>query len=436
MKLSILVPGVHTRRNNFLPKSLDMLYGQLERLSYEDQKKVEIIYLIDNKTIMLGQKRNVMIDMCKGKYISFVDDDDRVSNDYIKTLLEATEKDKDVISFQCEVTQNGSKKKICYYNSEYEKDHNDNKGYHRLPNHICAVKRDIALKVPFPSIKYGEDATYARLLKPLLKTQLHIPRILYYYDYNHLTTEAQEDIEEVKLYRRNIAPVCDVVVLSNASTKQARGMTQHTIDTCHKGANGLPVNIIVIEQTPGVSYADAKLVYHSEKFNFNAFNNLGARLGKADWIYFANNDLSFTNGWLHELLSLSHPVMSSLCPNDARQKNITRVQYGYSNGRHFSGWAFMVKRELLNQIGGFDEDFPGWCADDSFIEQLRSIGIKPAIVPKSIVNHLQSVTINTLTNEERDHFTWGGVARFNSKYRQNKFAGNTDFKNYKNKNGL
>jgi glycosyltransferase involved in cell wall biosynthesis len=76
IKLSILIPSVSERRNTFLPKSLEMLYGQLEGLDAEKQKQVEIIYLIDNKTIMLGDKRNLMISMASGKYISFVDCDD------------------------------------------------------------------------------------------------------------------------------------------------------------------------------------------------------------------------------------------------------------------------------------------------------------------------------------------------------------------------
>ena len=44
MKLSILVPSVAERRNTFLPKCLDMLYGQLESLPVEQQKEAGEAY--------------------------------------------------------------------------------------------------------------------------------------------------------------------------------------------------------------------------------------------------------------------------------------------------------------------------------------------------------------------------------------------------------
>ena len=124
MKLSILIPSVAERRNTFLPKSLNMLYGQLESLPIEDQKEVEIIYLIDNKTMMLGDKRNLMVDMAKGEYIAFVDCDDRISADYISSLLEGIKSGADSIVFLASVSLNGNPPRICRYSKDYPNDYN------------------------------------------------------------------------------------------------------------------------------------------------------------------------------------------------------------------------------------------------------------------------------------------------------------------------
>ena len=35
--------------------------------------------------------------------------------------------------------------------------------------------------------------------------------------------------------------------------------------------------------------------------------------------------------------------------------------------KDLSGWAFMMKRDLWNQIGGLDNDFDFWFADNSLI---------------------------------------------------------------------
>lgn len=153
MKLSILIPSVAERRNTFLPKSLDMLYGQLEKLPNEIQSQVEIIYLIDNKTIMLGDKRNLMIEMAKGEYIVFVDCDDRIEPDYIQTLYEATKTNADSIVFFASVSLNGQEPKICRYSKDYLNDYNTATEYHRLPNHICCVKREVSKRISFPSLK-------------------------------------------------------------------------------------------------------------------------------------------------------------------------------------------------------------------------------------------------------------------------------------------
>jgi len=180
MKLSILVCSTHNRYNTFLPKILDQLFGQLKQLDPESQKEVEILTLIDNKTIMLGTKRNNLIDISKGDYLVFVDDDDRVSNDYISSLLEATANDADVITFIAAVSLNGEPPKPCHYSSMYESDYNEPDSYHRLPNHIMCVKRELAEQVYFKPILYGEDSDYSQRLKPLLKTEQAINRILYF----------------------------------------------------------------------------------------------------------------------------------------------------------------------------------------------------------------------------------------------------------------
>jgi len=53
------------------------------------------------------------------------------------------------------------------------------------------VKRELALQVPFKEINFGEDADYAKRLKPLLKSEHSIHKVLYHYDYNSKTTETQ-----------------------------------------------------------------------------------------------------------------------------------------------------------------------------------------------------------------------------------------------------
>lgn len=431
IKLSILVPSVHTRRNTFLPKALDMLYDQYEELDESQKKQVEILFLVDNKTIMLGHKRNTMVDMASGDYVVHVDDDDRVEPNYIKALLAATDSKADVITFLASVSINGATPKICRYSITFDSDHNTPTQYNRLPNHICCVRRELARQISFPNIRYGEDSAYSKLLKPLVKKEYAIDEVLYHYDFNVWTTETQEHLRGNKpVVRRDIPAIVDVVILSNSKDESYRKMTQKTIDTCLMGANGLQVNIMVVEQAEGVLHKNAKTIFHNAPFEYNKFMNLGAREGVAPWIMFANNDLIFTDGWLHELLIPNHPVVSPHEPRDLRQRKLSGNETGYVNGRHLSGWVYMMKRSTWEEIGGLDEDFAGWYADDVVIEQVRAIGIAPMVVKNSIVKHLGSRTLSRLPQEERDELCWGQLELFNRKYNQNKFHDNPNYQDY------
>lgn len=431
ISLSILVPSVSERRKTFLPKSLDMLYGQLESLPIEKQNEVEIIYLIDNKTMMLGDKRNLMIDMARGKYITFVDCDDRVEPDYISALLDAIKSDCDSIVFPVSVSLNDQEPKICYYSKDYPKDYNTNDAYYRLPNHICCIKKEVSKKVSFPSLKRAEDAGYSKILKQHLRTEFKIDKVLYHYDYNDMTTIAQEDIPEIRSKRiANMPPIVDVVFISNAN-KVNSNITQNAINTCIRGANGLPVNCIVIESRPRLLYKNAKTFNPEQPFNYNAYLNFGALRGNSEWIMFCNNDLIFNNGWLHALLSAEHPIVSPISTKDFRQKGITENEKGWECGKHLSGWAFMMKRELYNHIGGLDEDFDFWFADNSLIEQLKKLDIAPMLIPTSRVDHLGSKTLNSRPNHERNNLMWSKLELFNEKYNQELFKDHPSYLKWK-----
>lgn len=431
--LSILVCSTHTRYKSFGVAIQDQIWPQYHSLSEFDQDRVEIIMLTDNKKMMLGEKRNIMVDMAQGRYIQFIDDDDRIEPDMFKTLLTAIDaSNADVITFLAKVSLNGGKPKICRYSKDFGRDYNTPTEYRRIPNHICCVKKEISVKASFPNLLYGEDCGYSKLLLPHIKTEYAINRVLYHYDYDSNTTETQIK-QRAGVRKRDLPPIVDVIILSNAKTNDYRAMTQNTIDSCIAGANALPVNIIVMEQQ-NVQYRGAQTVYAPESFNYNAFANRAARLGNAEWIMVANNDLIFEDGWLHNLLAANHPVVSPHNPGDYRQGELTENTTGTENGRHFSGWCFMLRRELWNKIGGFDESIKFWCSDDVTVEQVVAAGVEPMIVPSAIVKHLKSKTLGV--HNPPDELTWQQVHIYNTKYGRDKFANHPSYKRWKAKNGV
>ena len=209
----------------------------------------------------------------------------------------------------------------------------------------------------------------------------------------------------------------DIVILSNAKDNELKIIT----DNCIKSAKAFTpdANIIVIEQNLKIKY-DVQTIHKTDKFNYNQFANIGAWHGNNPYICIANNDLIFTENWFDEILKANYPICSPICPNDKRQQDITENEIGDIVGRNLSGWCFVIERKLWERIGGFDEDFSFWCADNSLVEQLKGINILPMLVPKSIVHHLGSLTLKTANN--RDELTRQQVIKFNKKYNQNLFG--------------
>ncbi len=185
MQLSILTPAVPSRL-----KRLDWLCDKISRLI--GNSPVEHLVFLDNKRRSVGLKRDALLRMAKGKYVTFVDDDDDVSDDYVASILGATDKNVDVITFLQQASVDGQRGII-----EFKLGH-PNEGFcpyqdgivKRNAWHICAWRRTLAILSKFPDSNYGEDWQFAESLCQIAKTEIHIPEILHYYRHNSKTTEA------------------------------------------------------------------------------------------------------------------------------------------------------------------------------------------------------------------------------------------------------
>lgn len=189
MILSILIPSTIDRQ--------EMLEGLLSRLNrqIEDVKpknEIEIITDIDDRYLSVGNKRQRLLERAKGEYVVFIDDDDEVSTDYIFEIINAIKKDNpDVIGYAGYMTTDGIKRE----NFKISKDLpytsiTDSFGvneYLRFNNHLCPIRRSIAIQIGFKDMVHGEDYDYAKRLKEseLIKTETYIQKDLYHYKYRH-----------------------------------------------------------------------------------------------------------------------------------------------------------------------------------------------------------------------------------------------------------
>lgn len=175
-KLSILIPSLNERQDKLvhLKEELDRQIGK---------RNVQVLSVSDNRQMSIGQKRNMLLTQSTGEYVSFVDDDDTVSIDYIDKTLNALIKNPDCSSLTGQVVFSDGYSRPFIHSLRYDRWIDDHKGkvYYRPPNHLNAVRRSIAVAVGFPSINSGEDRVFSMGIRQHLKTEEWIDGIIYNY---------------------------------------------------------------------------------------------------------------------------------------------------------------------------------------------------------------------------------------------------------------
>lgn len=170
MKLTVGICGLVER----LPcKVLDKLLSQ--RTS-----DVEILLLFDNRHLTLGAKRNFILDRAKGDYISFIDDDDDISDDYIQTLLTAS---KDVMTFKTAHYINGVfNKDVIYSTTKGNKNRDDY--YIRWANAICCWRTEFARGIRYGNLTFSEDTDFGSRASKRHPKEEFVNKVLYKHLWN------------------------------------------------------------------------------------------------------------------------------------------------------------------------------------------------------------------------------------------------------------
>lgn len=193
MKLSVLVLTTPRRVNSFFPSIILELTSQAEReLQYGTE--VEILGLYDNKRMSVGAKRNKLMDIASGEYLSFVDDDDEVNPAYLLHICQALNANPrvDVVCFKSFVTTDiCPTPKTCEYGLELEYTETD-KLWTGKPAHTMVWKSSIACQGRFPDKNFGEDSDWVSQVVPLAKTEVRLDQYLYEYKFRAAISETRK----------------------------------------------------------------------------------------------------------------------------------------------------------------------------------------------------------------------------------------------------
>lgn len=184
--LSILIPTITGREVEFnrLCNHLFAIGGNY----------IEVLQACDNKEMSIGAKRQLLLEAATSTYFVMIDDDDMVPPFFVDEVSAAIIHRPDCITYRESVRLAG-REYTCNHALKYNDwgDKVDGYDFVRTPYYKDVLRTDLALQVGFKDMRYGEDHDFARRIKPLLKTEVHINKIMYYYYGQSLTPQQHKN---------------------------------------------------------------------------------------------------------------------------------------------------------------------------------------------------------------------------------------------------
>ncbi len=244
------------------------------------------------------------------------------------------------------------------------------------------------------------------------------------YNQKHFT----EDFIESYL-NRSFYPNSELIIVDNASEKE-------TVD--------------FLKSVEREKNDDIKIIFNNRNFGFAGGNNIGMKKAQGEYIILINNDTKVTPGWISRLIfhvnqknvGLVGPVTNNI-GNESKidiqydQKNqleIEKKALDYTS-RHWgeklnldriAAFCWIIRREVYEEIGGFDERFfPAYYEDDDYCMRVKDAGYDIYCADDVFIHHFEHGSVkkddnNKWLKENKKRFEkkWGKDAWKPHKYRQ------------------
>jgi GT2 family glycosyltransferase len=201
----------------------------------------------------------------------------------------------------------------------------------------------------------------------------------------------------------------DIIIISFAKDDSLKQVTERCVRSLIESEDNIDFNIILIESNRQEKYSafssikNLKIVYPTVDFGYNRYLNIGIKSSSNKYVCLCNNDLVFSKNWASNIIKAMQrdpEILSaspySTVPHKTRfnLKIEDKIEYGYDIRRYLAGWCIFQSRKIYERIGLLDEKFIFWYADNDYSETIKKLGIKHALVLNSVVEHIESKTLN------------------------------------------
>jgi hypothetical protein len=175
-----------------------------------------------------------------------------------------------------------------------------------------------------------------------------------------------------------------------------------------------------------------KIILNSKNLGFAKGNNIGAKAAKGKYIFFLNSDTKVDRNCLKELVRVMevHPEIGAAQPKiylmdkekcfDAAGHYINFLGLGIPKGRgerdrgqidHMSevfplGAAFIIRRNLFREMGGFDPDYFIYFEETDLFWRMQLRGYGSVFVHRALVHHKWGATTFSWPQSRKVYLTW------------------------------
>ncbi len=168
-------------------------------------------------------------------------------------------------------------------------------------------------------------------------------------------------------------------------------------------------------------YINIKTIFNKENLGYAMGNNMGFSASEGRYLIIMNNDVIVTENWLSGLLHVAEDVpdagivgpMTNYTAgeqkvSDVHCKSISEIEefansfkdengISATNTGRVIGFCMLIKREVIQKIGGFDPRFGlGNFEDDDFCLRVAIAGFKIVIANFVFVYHYGGVSFSTI----------------------------------------
>ena len=420
-----------------------------------NQEALELSKKDNRIKLRLDQDINSIVEKSEGEYISYLSNENQLAPEALYEIIAKINNNRNIDFLYSDDDHFNEKEKLSNpkFKPDWCPDNLLSRNY---ISQILAIKKSLYESIGGFNEEYGNEKEYDLLLRVAENTNLisHIPKILLHKRINNSADPTiEKKIIEAALKRRNINasvipskkssgyyrikyhiqqnPKVSIVI----PTKDKTSILKQCVDSIFKKTTYTNYEIILVDngstETEFFDYIELcqkrepnrfKNLTYNIPFNFSKLVNYGVKNSTGSLVLLLNNDTEVISpDWIESMIeqaqrnSIGVVGAQLIFPNDTIQhcgvvlgmegtSGHSFIGYkkdapGYSNliqstnnVTALTGACIMIRKDLYNEVGGFDEEFAVEFNDIDFCLKIKEKGFNNIYLPHVKLYHYESLS--------------------------------------------